>query len=84
MSDFFPGIAWLIPFFPLLGAGVAVLGPRRMRTHAHIPVIAGIALAFLVSLGLLVAASSRKNGVRHELAFDQQLSTYPSSFGSTA
>ena len=29
VSDFFPGIAWLIPFFPLLGAGVAVLGPRR-------------------------------------------------------
>ncbi len=36
MSDFFPGIAWLIPFFPLLGAGVAVLGPRRMRNRcAH-------------------------------------------------
>ena len=60
MSDFFPGIAWLIPFFPLLGAGVAVLGPRRMRTDAHIPVAAGIALAFLVSLGLLFSADAHK------------------------
>ena len=35
MSDFFPGIAWSIPFLPLLGAGVAVLGPGAcgpMRT----------------------------------------------------
>ncbi len=60
MSDFFPGIAWLIPGFPLLGAGVTVFGPKRMRTLAHIPVIAGIALAFLVSLGLLVAATPEK------------------------
>jgi NADH-quinone oxidoreductase subunit L len=57
VSDFFPGIAWLIPFFPLLGAGVAVFGPRRMRTDAHIPVAAGIASAFLVSVGLLFSAS---------------------------
>ena len=57
MSGFFSGIAWLIPLLPLLGAGVAVLGPKRMRTDAHIPVIAGIALAFLVSLGLLLAAA---------------------------
>ena len=60
MSDFFPGIAWLIPFLPLLGAGVAVLGPRRMRTDAHVPVAAGIALAFLVSLGLLFSAGPNK------------------------
>ncbi len=60
MSDFFPSIAWLIPFFPLLGAAIAVLGPKRMRTDAHLPVIAGIALAFLVSLGLLLAASPER------------------------
>jgi NADH-quinone oxidoreductase subunit L len=60
LNDFFPSIAWLIPFLPLLGAGVAVLGPRRMRTEAHIPVVAGIALAFLVSLGLLVSAGPEK------------------------
>ena len=60
MSNSFVGMAWLIPFLPLLGAGVAVLGPRRMRTDAHIPVVAGIALAFLVSVGLLFAASPGK------------------------
>ena len=60
MSDFFPSIAWLIPFLPLLGAGVAVLGPRRMRTDAHIPVAGGIALAFLVSLGLLFSADAHR------------------------
>ncbi len=39
--------AWLIPFFPLLGAGLAVLGAqRRMRTEAHIPVVAGIGAGF--------------------------------------
>ena len=57
MSRSFSCIAWLIPFFPLLGALVAVLGPKAMRTSAHIPVVAGIALAFLVSLGLLFSAS---------------------------
>jgi proton-translocating NADH-quinone oxidoreductase chain L len=51
-------LAWLIPFFPLLGAAVAVLGPRRVRQLAHIPVAGGIVLGFLVSLGLLFAASS--------------------------
>jgi len=60
VSDFFVGIAWLIPFLPLLGAGLAVLGPRRVRTDAHIPVVAGIALGFLVSLGLLFSASPEK------------------------
>ena len=50
-------LAWLIPFFPLLGAAIAVLGPKRVRENAHIPVAGGIALGFLVSLGLLAAAS---------------------------
>ena len=50
----------MIPFFPLLGAAIAVLGPKRVRELAHIPVAAGIALAFLVSLGLLFAASPEK------------------------
>jgi NADH-quinone oxidoreductase subunit L len=56
----FSELAWLIPFFPLLGAAFAVLGPKRMRELAHVPVVAGIALAFLVSLGLLFAASPEK------------------------
>jgi proton-translocating NADH-quinone oxidoreductase chain L len=50
-------LAWLIPFLPLLGAAIAVLGPKAVRERAHIPVAGGIALAFLVSLGLLLAAS---------------------------
>jgi NADH-quinone oxidoreductase subunit L len=60
VSDFFAGIAWLIPFLPLAGAAVAAIGPQRMRTEAHIPVVAGIALAFLVSLGLLFSASPQQ------------------------
>ena len=56
MSDFFAGIAWLIPLCPLVGAGLAALGPKPVRAVAHIPVVAGIALAFLISLGLLFAA----------------------------
>ena len=36
MSDF-SDIAWLVPFFPLLGACVAVLGPRRVRAAGPHP-----------------------------------------------
>src|SRR5262245_41865947 len=56
MPGFFVQYAWLIPFFPLLGAAVAAFGARRLRFHAHIPVVAGIALAFLYSLATLVQA----------------------------
>jgi len=48
--------AWLVPIFPLAGALGAAIGPKRLRADAHIPVIAGIGLAFLVSLLLLVVA----------------------------
>ncbi len=37
---------------------MAALGARRLKADAHIPVIAGIALAFLVSLFLLFAAGA--------------------------
>ncbi len=57
MSGFFVRNAWLIPFFPLLGAGFAVLGPKKVKADAHIPVIAGLALAFLTSFALLFSAS---------------------------
>jgi proton-translocating NADH-quinone oxidoreductase chain L len=57
------GLAWLIPFLPLLGAAIAVLGPKRVREHAHVPVAGGIALAFLVSIGLLFAATPTKTVV---------------------
>ncbi len=58
LPGFFVRYAWLIPLFPLLGAMLAVLGARRWKNQAHIPVVAGIALAFLVSLGALGSAES--------------------------
>jgi NADH-quinone oxidoreductase subunit L len=56
VPPFFVRFAWLIPFLPLLGAAIAAVGARRLRFHAHIPVVAGIALAFLFSLGTLASA----------------------------
>ncbi len=49
--------AWLVPFFPLLGAIVVAVGGRWLKEHSHWPIVGGIGLAFLVSLGLLGAAS---------------------------
>jgi len=43
-----------------VGGLVAAFGPKRVRELAHVPVIAGIGLAFLVSLGLLFSASPDK------------------------
>ncbi|WP_165250822.1 NADH-quinone oxidoreductase subunit L [Paludisphaera soli] len=51
MSGFFVQNVWLIPFLPLLGGLIAALAARRFRFDAAIPVAAGVALAFLVSLG---------------------------------
>jgi NADH:ubiquinone oxidoreductase subunit 5 (subunit L)/multisubunit Na+/H+ antiporter MnhA subunit len=48
--------AWLVPFFPLAGAAVTALFGYDLKRHAGLPVVVGIALAFLVSLGLLGAA----------------------------
>jgi NADH-quinone oxidoreductase subunit L len=53
-------LAWLVPFFPLLGALIVAAGGRWLKGHAHIPVITGIALAFLVALGLLFAPTATK------------------------
>jgi NADH-quinone oxidoreductase subunit L len=53
---FFVQWIWLIPFFPLLGATVAAVGARRFKFDASLPVIVGIALAFLVSLGAWTSA----------------------------
>jgi proton-translocating NADH-quinone oxidoreductase chain L len=50
--------AWLVPFFPLLGAIVVAVGARWLKGLSHWPVIGGIGLGFLVSLGLLFASSS--------------------------
>ncbi len=49
---------WLVPFFPLAGAVAAAIGGKRLGASAHIPVVIGIGLAFLVSLGLLGAAGA--------------------------
>ncbi|WP_406696081.1 NADH-quinone oxidoreductase subunit L [Singulisphaera sp. Ch08] len=52
--------AWLVPFFPLLGALIAAAFGRELREKAHLPVVVGIFLAFLVSLGLLFSAGPDK------------------------
>ena len=54
MSDFFVRIAWLVPFFPLLGAvrrrgrAAAAAGagahPGRRRDRPGVPGLAGLAL----------------------------------------
>jgi NADH-quinone oxidoreductase subunit L len=55
VSEFLVNHCWLVPFLPLLGGLIAAVASRRFRRQAHIPVVAGIALSFLVSLGLLGA-----------------------------
>jgi NADH-quinone oxidoreductase subunit L len=47
--------AWLVPFLPLLGALVAAIAGKWLKGWSHLPVVAGIGLAFFVSLGLLFA-----------------------------
>jgi NADH-quinone oxidoreductase subunit L len=60
IPGFFVRYAWLIPLFPLLGALLAVLGARRWKSQAHIPVVTGIALAFLFSIGALGSADAHQ------------------------
>ena len=45
--------AWLVPFLPLLGGLIAAVGGKWLKQQSHLPVIAGIGLAFLVSLVLV-------------------------------
>ncbi len=56
MSGFFVQNVWIIPCLPLLGALIAAIAARRLGSNAHVPVVAGIALAFLFSLGSLFSA----------------------------
>jgi NADH-quinone oxidoreductase subunit L len=58
--------AWLVPTLPLLGAIVAAVGGRWLRQQAHLPVIAGIGLSFLVSVPLL--GSAGPSAIEHEAA----------------
>ena len=60
--------AWLIPFFPLLGALVAAAGGRWLKGLSHIPVILGIGAAFVVALGLLTPAGPETTTVGRRLA----------------
>ncbi len=63
MSDFFVNNAWLVPILPLAGGLTAAAGGRWLKEQAHWPVIIGIGLAFLVSLGLLVTAGPEQHTV---------------------
>lgn len=54
---------WLVPFFPLLGAAVTAIGGSRLKERSHIPIVAGIGAAFLVSL-LLLFNVGHGDGVR--------------------
>ena len=40
---------WLIPLLPLLGGLIAFVGGHRLRGWNHIPVVAGIGIAFVLS-----------------------------------
>jgi NADH-quinone oxidoreductase subunit L len=53
---FFVANAWLVPLLPLLGALVAAAGGRWLKERASYPVVVGIGLAFVVSLGVLFSA----------------------------
>ncbi len=56
MIETFVHNAWLVPALPLLGAIIAAVGGRWLKALSHIPVVAGIALAFVVSLFLLAGS----------------------------
>jgi len=56
--DFFVRNAWIVPALPLLGGLIAAVGGKWLGVRSHLPVIAGIGLAFLVSLVLLANSSA--------------------------
>ena len=66
MAGFLVSNAWLIPCLPLVGAVIAAVGGRWLKERASLPVIIGIGLAFLVSLGPLFNADPERTAV----AFD--------------
>jgi NADH-quinone oxidoreductase subunit L len=53
---FFVHNAWLLPALPLFGGLTTAIAGRFLRDKAHLPVVIGIGLAFLVSLFLLFGA----------------------------
>ena len=57
---------WLAPLCPLLGAIIAAVGGRWLKEQSHVPVVAGIGIAFLLSL--LMLRDAGPSMVRHEAA----------------
>jgi NADH-quinone oxidoreductase subunit L len=56
MENWIPTLLVLIPALPLAGAAVtAALGARVLRGKSHIPVVAGLAGAFVAAVALLFA-----------------------------
>lgn len=66
MTGFFVNNAWLVPFCPLVGALTAAAGGRWLKERAHWPVVVGIGLAFLISLGLLASAGADQRTILYE------------------
>jgi NADH-quinone oxidoreductase subunit L len=67
VTEFFVQNAWFLPILPLLGGLIAAVAGRWLKGYSHIPVVVGIALAFVFSLALLTGS-----GGHHEthLKFD--------------
>ena len=66
MSGFLISNAWLVPFLPLAGALTSAIAARQLKERANLPVIIGIALAFLVSFGLLFVAGPEETTVVYQ------------------
>ena len=60
MTEFFVHNAWLVPALPLMGAIVVTAGGRWLKGMSHIPIVAGIGLAFVVSLFLLAGSAGHE------------------------
>lgn len=59
MESWIPRLLVLIPALPLAGAAVtAALGARALRAKSHLPVVLGIAGAFVAAIALLFAVRS--------------------------
>ncbi len=56
MVDWLIGNVWLIPFFPLLGGLIALLGGRWLKGWSHAPVVTGIGLSCLLAMIVLLGA----------------------------
>ena len=63
MTEFFVHNAWLVPLLPLLGGLTAAVGGRWLRGQSHLPVIAGIGLAFIASLALVMGTGGHASPI---------------------